>query len=131
MKRATILVVDNCAAVRKTLRRTLESVGYSVIAAASGEEALGVLRAQQVDAVILDLHMPVMSGQTLFHVIIGTWPALKARVLIMTEDKRAEENETWLRLYDLPVLKKPFALSEVIILIEVLAANEPLEANGS
>ena len=131
MKRATILVVDNCPSVRQTLGKTLESVGYTVIAAASGDEALAILRENEIDAVVIDLHMPVMSGQTLFHVIIGTWPELKARVLIMTDDKRAEDNETWLRLYDLPVLKKPFALSEVIILIEVLAADEPLEANGT
>ena len=131
MRHATILVVDNCATVRKTLRHLLEGVGYAVITAGSGEEALGVLRENEIDAAILDLHMPVMSGQTLYHVIIGTWPALKARVLIMTGDKTAEANQRWLRLYDLPVLKKPFALSEVIILIEVLAADEPMEANGS
>ena len=130
MKNAAILVVDDYQAVRKALGRALESVGYSVFLAASGEEALGILREHHMDAVVLDLHMPVMSGQTLFHVIIGKWPALKAKVLIMTGDARAEEKETWLKLYDLPVVKKPFALGEVITLIDVLTADEPREANG-
>ena len=130
MKNAAILVVDDYHAVRKALGRALESVGYSVFLAASGEEALGILREHHMDAVVLDLHMPVMSGQTLFHVIIDKWPALKAKVLIMTGDARAEEKETWLKLYDLPVVKKPFALGEVITLIDVLTADEPREANG-
>jgi two-component system cell cycle sensor histidine kinase/response regulator CckA len=131
MKNAAILVVDDYQLVRRALGRALESVGYTVYLAASGEEALGILREHQMDAVVLDLHMPVMSGQTLFHVIIGKWPALKAKVLIMTGDQRAEEKETWLKLYDLPVVKKPFALGEVVTLIDVLTADEPREANGS
>ena len=131
MKNAAILVVDDYPSVRKALGRALESVGYSVFLADSGEQALGILRDHRMDAVVLDLHMPVMSGQTLFHVIIGKWPSLKAKVLIMTGDAQAEEKETWLKLYDLPVVKKPFALGEVIALINVLIADEPWEANGT
>ncbi len=131
MKNASVLIVDDYLNVRKTLGRALESVGYSVFLAASGEEALGILREHDVDAVVLDLHMPVMSGQTLFHLIIGTWPALKAKVLIMTGDIRVEEKEAWLRLYELPVVKKPFALDEVLTLIDVLTADERQVANGS
>jgi len=131
MKNASVLIVDDYLNVRKTLGRALESVGYSVFLAASGEEALGILREHDVDAVVLDLHMPVMSGQTLFHLIIGTWPALKAKVLIMTGDIRVEEKEAWLRLYELPGVKKPFALDEVLTLIDVLTADERQVANGS
>ena len=131
MKQASVLVVDDYRNVRKTLARALESVGYTVFLAGSGEEALGILREHPVNAVILDLHMPVMSGQTLFHLIIGAWPALKARVLIMTGDARVDEKEAWLKLYDLPVVKKPFALDEVLTLIDVVTADERRVANGS
>jgi two-component system cell cycle sensor histidine kinase/response regulator CckA len=131
MKEASVLVVDDYRNVRKTLERALKSVGYTVFLAASGDEALGILKEHQVDAVVLDLHMPVMSGQTLFHLIIGTWPALKTRVLIMTGDARVEEKEAWLKLYDLPVVKKPFALDEVLTLIDVLTGDQRRVANGS
>jgi len=130
MKNAAILVVDDYKAVRRALGRALESVGYTVFLAASGEEALVILREHHIDAVVMDLHMPVMSGQTLFHVLISKWPELKAKVLIMTGDAKAEEKETWLKLYDLPIVKKPFALGEVITLIDVLTRDEPREANG-
>lgn len=131
MRNAAILVVDDYSMVREALGRSLESVGYTVFLAASGEDALGILREHRIDAVLMDLHMPVMSGQTLFHVIIGTWPDLKARVLMMTGDARVEEHQTWLKLYDLPVVKKPFALGEVIALIDVLTADKPQEASSS
>jgi DNA-binding NtrC family response regulator len=130
MRQASVLIVDDRRNVRKALGRALESVGYTVFLAASGEEALGILREQRVDAVMLDLHMPVMSGQTLFHLIIGTWPELKARVLMMTGDARVEEKEAWLKLYDLPVVKKPFELDEVLRLVDVLTAVERRVANG-
>jgi CheY-like chemotaxis protein len=130
MKDAVVLVVDDYPGVRKTLSRALEGVGHTVFTAASGEEALVILRERQIDAVVLDLHMPVMSGQTLFHVLIGTWPTLKARVLIMTGDARVEENEAWLKLYNLPVVKKPFELAEILTLIDVLTADERQVANG-
>ena len=63
MKNAAILVVDDYQAVRKALGRALESVGYIVFLAASGEEALAILKEHHMDAVVMDLHMPVMSGQ--------------------------------------------------------------------
>lgn len=131
MKEASVLVVDDYRNVRKTLGRALRGFGYTVFLAASGDEALRILKEHRVDVVVLDLHMPVMSGQTLFHLIIGTWPALKTRVLIMTGDTRVEEKQAWLKLYDLPVVKKPFALHEVLTLIDVLTADERWVANGS
>lgn len=131
MKNATVLVVDDYHNVRSTLGRALEGCGYCVFLAGSGQEALEILRTNRIDAVVLDLHMPVMSGQTLFHLIIGTWPELKSRVLMMTGDLRVEEKEAWLRLYDLPIVKKPFALEEVLSLIYLLTTDERRLANES
>ncbi len=131
MNQSSVLVVDDYPRFRDSLRDALQASGYFVLAAASGDEALELLKSHHIDAVVLDLHMPVMSGQTLFHVIMGTWPELKGRILIMTGDKRAVENEAWLKLYDLPVLKKPFALPEMISLIGVLTAVDRRQANSS
>lgn len=131
MNQPSVLVVDDYPRFRDSLSEALQASGYTVLAAASGDEALELLESHQIDAVVLDLHMPVMSGQTLFHVIMGTWPELKGRVLIMTGDERAVENEAWLKLYDLPVLKKPFELREAISLIGVLTAVDRRQANSS
>lgn len=131
MSQPVILVVDDYSAVRETLGHSLERAGYMVFQAASGEEALQILAGRPVDVVVMDLHMPVMSGQTLFHVIIGKWPALKSRVLIMTGDIGAEQHQRWLRLYDLPVVMKPFSLIEIHDLIDALTVEKRQEANSS
>ncbi len=60
----TILVVDDEEIVRETAKSTLEHFGYEVLLAADGQEALECLRrAPQVGLVLLDLTMPVMSGE--------------------------------------------------------------------
>jgi PAS domain S-box-containing protein len=66
----TILVVDDEAMVRNMARATLEHYGYRVVEAENGETAVGIFRegSGAIDAVILDLTMPAMSGEaTLNH----------------------------------------------------------------
>ena len=62
---ATILVVDDDAAVVRPLARFLELEGFTTVTAANGLEALKYLRGGGGAAVIvLDLRMPVMDGWT-------------------------------------------------------------------
>jgi two-component system, OmpR family, KDP operon response regulator KdpE len=62
MNAGTILFVDDEPQIRRVMRTTLSSHGYSVVEAASGEEALEKLRAERPDLIILDVNMPGMSG---------------------------------------------------------------------
>jgi two-component system, OmpR family, KDP operon response regulator KdpE len=62
MTQAEILIVDDDAQIRRTLRATLVPQGYGVSDARSGEEALEKLRAEKTDVVLLDLNMPGMGG---------------------------------------------------------------------
>ena len=57
------LVVDDSRAMRMVVRRILTSVGFEVVEAGNGEEALAVLAASQpVDIALIDWNMPVMNG---------------------------------------------------------------------
>ena len=61
----TILFVDDEAALRTVAQRTLEQHGYGVLLAENGQQAIDVLAAHpEVRAVVLDLAMPVMSGDS-------------------------------------------------------------------
>jgi two-component system, OmpR family, KDP operon response regulator KdpE len=62
MSDATILIVDDEPQIRRVMRTTLTSHGYSVVEASSGEEALEKLRAERPDLIILDVNMPGISG---------------------------------------------------------------------
>jgi two-component system, cell cycle sensor histidine kinase and response regulator CckA len=65
----TILVVEDDAAIRQALAQSLQLIGYRVIAAENGREALAVLdtSADQIDLVLSDVVMPEMGGAALFH----------------------------------------------------------------
>ena len=132
MKPRRVLIVDDEPAVRRALEKALTRAGHVVLLAPSGEQACELLSVQQVDAVLMDLRMPSMSGQTLFHVILSQWPRLAARVAVMSGDPDAEEEQEWLTLYGLPVIAKPFELARVFEMVEHLCAEaERRQANGS
>ena len=84
-----ILVVDDHAVVREGLKRLLESASASwvVTEAASGFEALDLLRRQPFDIAVFDLSMPGMSGLDLLARARAQYPALLVLILTM----RAEE----------------------------------------
>ncbi|MEM8800611.1 MAG: ATP-binding protein, partial [Pseudomonadota bacterium] len=73
----TILLVEDEDAVRTFARRALNKKGYSVLEAASGEEALQILKDNadtKIDLIISDVVMPVMDGPTLVKQILEDRP---------------------------------------------------------
>lgn len=60
--RKLVLVVDDSATIRSLVTRTLERSKFRTIDAASGIEALSQVESKKIDAVILDIGMPVMDG---------------------------------------------------------------------
>jgi CheY-like chemotaxis protein len=62
MHAVTVLVVDDDDGVRDALHDLLEPRGYRVVDATNGRDGLVVLRAVQIDLVVLDLSMPEMDG---------------------------------------------------------------------
>lgn len=130
MRAYTILVVDDEPSMRRVLNRVLTQAGHRVHAASTGEEAVELLRLHAVDAILMDLRMPSMSGQTLYHVIASQWPDLASRVVIMSGDADAEDHAGWLDLHDLPILDKPFQVGDVLRMLARLLASQSREANG-
>src|SRR5512143_4251231 len=61
-QRASVLIVDDEAAIRESLRMVLEFEGYRVEEATTGVEALQIVRDRTPDAVLLDIRMPEMDG---------------------------------------------------------------------
>jgi two-component system cell cycle sensor histidine kinase/response regulator CckA len=74
-----ILVVDDEEPVRSLMCRTLRSLGYFVLEAADGEDALAVLQAHHAPAhvVITDLAMPGLGGAPLVEMLHAWYPAIK------------------------------------------------------
>jgi CheY-like chemotaxis protein len=59
---SSILITDDDQGFRETLRGVLEPEGYHTILAGDGEEALGIIASRDVHLVLLDMHMPKLTG---------------------------------------------------------------------
>ena len=112
-KPATVLIVDDEAGLRRVLARFLERHGYHVLSAGTAESAYEMLATEEADALLLDIHLPTMSGLALYLAIIHRWPALEGHIAIMTGDAEAEEVRTWLDHHHCTVIRKPFNLKQV------------------
>jgi two-component system nitrogen regulation response regulator NtrX len=62
MPKSRILVIDDDAGVRDSLRRTLEYEGYDYASAATGQEGIALVEREAPDVVLLDIKMPGMDG---------------------------------------------------------------------
>jgi two-component system chemotaxis response regulator CheY len=63
-----VLIADDSPAMRSFVRRVIELSGFDLAAcfeAADGEEALGVLHREWVDAILTDINMPNVDGEEL------------------------------------------------------------------
>jgi CheY-like chemotaxis protein len=105
-----VLVIDDEPAVRNALERTLRYLGYEVISAAGGDSAYEILQHDRFDVVLLDIRMPLMSGDTLFVAIVRRWPELRERIILMSGDAEYAAEAWSPELKARPFLSKPFTL---------------------
>ena len=57
-----ILIVDDCTSTRQIVSATLKGVGFNIVEALDGAEALELAKGQRCDLVLSDLNMPNMNG---------------------------------------------------------------------
>ena len=113
-----ILVVDDERAVREALERALRLEGYEVASVADGQEALVSLAGRSVDAVVLDVLMPVLDG-------IETCRTLRRQgddtpVLMLTARHDVSDRVAGLDAGADDYLVKPFALDELLARLRAL-----------
>jgi two-component system cell cycle sensor histidine kinase/response regulator CckA len=113
----TILVVEDDASLRSVISRILGSLGYKVLVAGSGDEALTVSHASHrpIHAVLADLLMPGYDGRTAVLKLRDRRPELKAMYM-----SGYAEPEVFTRadgavgdVDDAPILSKPFTAREL------------------
>jgi DNA-binding response OmpR family regulator len=103
----TILLVDNDASLRAALESILPSLGYRVLTAAEPDGACAILASQSVDAVLMDVRLPTISGLALSLVIVHRWPRLRDRIAFLTADADVPDVKLWLEVHQWPVFAKP------------------------
>jgi CheY-like chemotaxis protein len=122
---ATVLVVDDEPDIRDALRWMLEFKGHDVLEADNGVEALHILQyAVQPLVVLLDLHMPLLSGAgVLGAVAADAHLATKHRYILMTARAPSLPRffATLLARLHVPILRKPFDVDRLVVLVAEVA----------
>ncbi|MER5877932.1 MULTISPECIES: response regulator transcription factor [unclassified Streptomyces] len=121
--RGRVLVVDDDAAIRRSLERGLRLGGFTVDLADGGRSALEVLRRIPPDAIVLDISMPDLSGIDVCRTLRGEdndVPVLMLSALDETADRIAG-----LQAGGDDYLVKPFALQELVLRLEALLRRRP------
>ena len=85
-----VLVVDDEAAIRWALRKTLQRMSFEIAEAEAGEEAIALVRTVRFDAVLLDISMPGMNGMETCKRIRKLMPLLG---IVMLTVKNTEEDK--------------------------------------
>ena len=111
---ASILVVEDEAALAAAVTDALRDAGYVVERAADGEEALARVRARPFDLVICDLKMPRLDGQSFYRTLDEAQPGLARRVIFVTGDVAGTDAETFLEESGCRLLAKPFRLGDLL-----------------
>ena len=120
----TVLVVDDEADLLFTIALSLEFAGYRVLTAASGEEALERVAAEEPDVIVLDLRLPGMDGWDVIHGLLasGVFPRIPVVLLSAQVDAATAARAVNLGVH--AHLAKPFSASELRGVLEGLL-NEP------
>ncbi|HET9941849.1 MAG TPA: response regulator, partial [Terriglobia bacterium] len=120
-----ILVVDDSKLSRRTLRRILETAGFSVIEAEDGMSALELYFLERPDAVLLDLVMTGMYGLEVLDKIREI--DANARVLIASADIQSSTRQLAEQGGAAAVINKPLVAEDVLdALQKVLAGGHVL-----
>jgi PAS domain S-box-containing protein len=80
-KRFSILIIDDERSILTLRKIQLETAGYSVLTASSGQEGLKLFHAHPVDAVVVDYSMPEMDGATVSSLIKQRQPRMPVIML--------------------------------------------------
>lgn len=87
-----ILVVEDEPAVAEMIRFGLEGVGYKIVLAANGQEALSLAGERNPDLIISDILMPVMDGYALYKELKKNPATARIPVLILTARGKMEDS---------------------------------------
>lgn len=108
---AKILVVDDDAAIRRLLARTLDRAGHAVVEAGDARAALAALAIDKPDLVLLDLGLPDRDGLELLPILVRSpGPA----VIVLTAREATDEKVIALDLGADDYITKPFDTEELL-----------------
>jgi two-component system KDP operon response regulator KdpE len=127
-EQSTVLIVDDERSIRLSLRTILSGLGFMIVEAARGEEALALVRTAQFDVVLLDINMPGMGGVEVCRLMRKNSARLPIIMLTIqgSEDRKVEALDAGADDY----ITKPFQLRELIARLRAAVRRSKVPDEG-
>ena len=123
--RARILLVDDDPMITELVVDMLGMEGYDVDTANNGIEALQKLERQRYDLIITDLHMPKLDGSGFYRELAQRKLHSLKRIIFLTGTTGVSDEHRFVQESGVPVLLKPFNVSELIELVRRRLSSPP------
>lgn len=134
MSKINILIVDDEIHILELLRYNLESNGYNVIQAETGEETLEKIRTYDINIVLLDLMLPGIDGLEVLRKIRTTEQLRKTPVIMLTAKNEEFDTVLGLELGADDYIGKPFRVHELLARVKAVLRrsdnNDTFEENN-
>jgi DNA-binding response OmpR family regulator len=117
------LVVEDDDGIVGLVRHVLEREKFSVECVRTGAAAIELMRVVAYDLLIIDLILPLVSGEEVMTFIEETQPRTLRRVIVMTASPRKLGREFLDRICK--VLSKPFNIDELVVMARECVESEP------
>ena len=109
----SILVIDDEPSFVRALTRLLQRDGYVVETAGNGRDGLAALQRQRYDVILCDLRMPELDGRAFYAHLQQRAPSLCQRVIFLTGDSSAADNQAFFAQCGRPWLDKPCSTAAI------------------
>jgi two-component system, chemotaxis family, chemotaxis protein CheY len=119
--KAKVLIVDDSALTRRSLRQILETGGYEVVEAEDGLSALERYYLDRPDVVMLDLVMRGMYGLDVLHKLREL--DADARVVVVSADIQSSSQELADQAGAKAFINKPFDKAEILVALDTALAG--------
>ncbi len=124
-----VLVVDDQDDIREMARLVLTGAGYEVVTAASGREALALVRTSAFDLVLLDINMPELDGWATLRLLRADEAHDTLPVAMFSVKSEVRDKVASLKDGAIDYITKPFGVDELATRVSrILAASSGASA---
>jgi DNA-binding response OmpR family regulator len=125
-----ILLIEDTLEMQKLIQTNLSARSYEVIAASDGEQGLWLAHRRQPDLILLDIHLPGMTGWEVLRTLKSDIQTKSIPVIVMTASELPNDAQRAEELGAAWYFAKPFHLHEFIAVIGKILKDKKQKADG-
>jgi len=124
MKHPTVLYVEDNEYNRKIVRQLLSRTSYRLREAADGEAALGMVREERPDLILMDVQLPRMSGLDVTRALRTDPATADVPIIVVTSFALSGDDQRALAAGASAYIAKPYSPRELLALIRTFLTEE-------